>query len=150
MDLVLDINIVLEHIDRREPFHEPSRKVCLLGVVEEANTYNTYISVNILADIFYLLRKGFGSQEAQKMIEEALSFLQPVSVTPENAKKALSERRNDFEDCLVSCCAEIIGADYIITRNVKDFRRSKVEAITPEELFARLEHRGIVYEELNW
>lgn len=147
MDLVLDINIVLDHIDRREPFYELSRKVCLLGVVGEANTY---ISVNMLADIFYLLRKDFGSQEAQKMIEEDLSFLQLVSVTPEDAKKALAKRWNDFEDCLVSCCAEKIGADYIITRNVKDFRRSKVEAITPEELFVRLERQGIVYEELSW
>lgn len=34
MDLVLDTDIVLDHIDRREPFYELSRKVCLLGVVE--------------------------------------------------------------------------------------------------------------------
>lgn len=147
MDLVLDSNIVLDHIDRREPFYELSRKVCLLGVVGEANTY---ITVNMLSDIYYLLRKDFGSQGAQEMIEQDLSFLQLVSVTPEDAQKALAARWNDFEDCLVACCAEKIGADYIITRNVKDFRASKVEAITPEELFARLEQRGISYEEVDW
>lgn len=147
MDLVLDSNIVLDHIDRREPFYELSRKVCLLGVVGEANTY---ITVNMLSDIYYLLRKDFGSQGAQEMIEQDLSFLQLVSVTPEDAQKALAARWNDFEDCLVACCAEKIGADYIITRKVKDFRASKVEAITPEELFARLEQRGISYEEVDW
>ena len=47
-------------------------------------------------------------------------------------------------------CAEKIGADYIVTRNVKDFAASKVEAVTPEELFARLEQQGFIYEEIDW
>ena len=147
MDLMLDTNIVLDHIDRREPFYELSRKVCLLGVVEEANTY---VSVSMLADIFYLLRKDYGSQAAQDMIERNLSFLQYVGITPEDAQQALKARWNDFEDCLVARCAEKIQADYIVTRNVKDFRASAVEAITPEELFARLESQGFVYEEIDW
>lgn len=147
MDLVLDNNIVLDHIDRREPFYELSRKVCLLGVVGEASTY---ISVNMLTDIYYLLRKDYGSQAAQDMIEHNLSFLQLVGISPEDAQKALSARWNDFENCLVARCAEKIKADYIITRNVKDFRGSTVEAITPEELFARLEKQGFVYEEIDW
>lgn len=147
MDLVLDNNIVLDHIDRREPFYELSRKVCLLGVIGESSTY---ISVNMLTDIYYLLRKDYGSQAAQDMIENNLSFLQLVGITPEDARKALSARWSDFEDCLVARCAEKIKADYIITRNVKDFRNSTVEAITPEELFERLEKRGFVYEEIDW
>lgn len=39
----------------------------------------------------------------------------------------------DFEDCVVAKCAESCNADYIITRNVKDFAGSSVRAITPEE-----------------
>lgn len=147
MDLVLDANIVLDHIDRREPFYELSRKVCLLGIVEAANTY---ISVNTLTDVYYLLRKDFGSQGAQDMIENNLSFLRLVGITPEDARKALAARWSDFEDCLVARCAEKINADYIVTRNVKDFTASSVEAVTPEELFARLEEQGFVYEEIDW
>lgn len=147
MDLMLDTNIVIDHIDRREPFYEMSRKVCLLGVAEEAGAY---ISVNMLADIYYLLRKDYGSQAAQDMIEHNLSFLQLVGITPEDAQQALKARWNDFEDCLVARCAEKIKADYIVTRNVKDFRTSAVEAVTPEELFKKLERQGIVYEEIDW
>ncbi len=147
MDLVLDTNIVLDHIDRREPFYELSRKVCLLGVVEAANTY---VSVSMLTDIYYLLRKDYGSQGAQDMIETNLAFLQLMGITPEDARKALAARWSDFEDCLVARCAEKIKADYIVTRNVKDFRGSSVEAVTPEELFARLDEQGIVYEEIYW
>ncbi len=133
MELMLDNNIVLDHIQRREPFYELSRRACLLGIVGEANTY---ISVSMLTDLYYLLRKDFGSNGAQAMLENNLSFLKLVSVTP--------------EDALVARCAEKIGADYIVTRNVKDFAASKVEAVTPEELFARLEQQGFIYEEIDW
>ena len=147
MDLVLDNNIVIDHIDRREPFYELSRRVCLLGVVGEANTY---ISVNMLTDIYYLLRKDYGSQGAQDLIENNLSFLQLIGISAEDAQKALAARWGDFEDCLVARCAEKIKADYIVKRNVKDFRSSSVEAVTPEELFDRLEKQGFVYEEVDW
>lgn len=33
----------------------------------------------------------------------------------------------DFEDCLQDKCAKDIGADYIITCNVKDFENSELE-----------------------
>ena len=147
MDLVLDNNIVIDHIDRREPFYELSRRVCLLGGVGEANTY---ISVNMLTDLYYLLRKDYGSQGAQDLIENNLSFLQLIGISAEDAQKALAARWGDFEDCLVARCAEKIKADYIVTRNVKDFRSSSVEAVTPEELFDRLEKQGFVYEEVDW
>ena len=99
MDLMLDTNIILDHIGRREPFYELSRRVCLLGVVQEASTY---ISVNMLTDIYYLLRKDHGSDAAQEMIEHNLSFLQIVGVSPEDARRALGLRWADFEDCLVA------------------------------------------------
>ena len=39
----------------------------------------------------------------------------------------------DFEDCLQDECAAAVHADYIITRNAKDFMYSRVKAVTPEE-----------------
>lgn len=147
MDLMLDNNIILDHIGRRQPFYELSRKVCLLGIIGEANTF---ISVNMLTDIYYLLKKDFGSAKAQDLIENNLAFLQLVRVLPDDAKRALSRRWSDFEDCLVATCAEKINADYIITRNVKDFKASNVPAITPQELFERLAQKGFVYEDIEW
>ena len=147
MDLMLDNNIVLDHIGRRQPFYELSRKVCLLGITGEANTF---ISVNMLTDIYYIMKKDFGSAQVQNLIENNLSFLQLVGVSPDDAQTALSRKWDDFEDCLVATCAEKIKANYIITRNVKDFRASKIEAITPEELFARLEQTGFTYEDIEW
>ena len=42
------------------------------------------------------------------------------------------------EDCLQDRCAEGIGANYIITRNVDDFSNSKIQAILPEIFLEQL------------
>jgi len=36
------------------------------------------------------------------------------------------------------CQANRIGADYIITRNIRDFKDSKVPALKPSELLERI------------
>ena len=43
-----------------------------------------------------------------------------------------------FEDAVQSAMAESVPADYITTRNLKDFTKSKVIAFTPTELLARI------------
>ena len=44
----------------------------------------------------------------------------------------------DFEDAVQSATASRIHADYIITRNAKDFEGSNIRALTPEEYFAEV------------
>ena len=73
-----------------------------------------------------------------------------MGVDPQDVHEALALRWGDFEDCLVAQCARKIGADYIITRNTRDFTRSSIKALTPEQLFEELAARGLVYEEIDW
>ncbi|MCD8109968.1 MAG: PIN domain-containing protein, partial [Clostridiales bacterium] len=55
------------------------------------------------------------------------------SLTSKDLRKAAQMRNKDFEDSLQMVCAEKISADYIVTRNIKDFALSKVPVITPAE-----------------
>ena len=50
--------------------------------------------------------------------------------------KALSSDISDFEDAVIEVSAKEKNAEYIITRNIKDFKKGIVQAITPEELLA--------------
>lgn len=147
MRLLIDTCIILDHIGRREPFYELSRRACLLGITGEAETY---ITSNMVTDIFCLLRKDHGSAIAQQMIEENLGFLRVISVSAEDVARALSLRWGDFEDCVESCCAQKMGLDFIVTRNGKDFADSPVPAVSPEELFAMLRQKGVDYAEADW
>lgn len=141
MDLVLDANIIIDHIGKRKPFYEAARNVCLLGITQKADLY---ISATVVTDIFYLLQKDFGAKKAHEMIELNLGFLHPVGISPEDTRKALIKAWDSLEDCLVSQCAEKIRADYIVTRNTQGFERSRVPAVSPEQLFELIELEGIM------
>ncbi len=52
--------------------------------------------------------------------------------------EAVNMKWRDFEDAVQSAAASRIHADYIITRNTKDFQDSPIPAITPEEYFANI------------
>ncbi len=146
MVLMLDTNIILDHAMQREPHCKASRTVCMLGITHEARTL---VSVSMVTDLFYLLRKDYGSERAQRMISDDLSFLEYVGISPEDVETALSRKWKDFEDCLVATCAEKAGADFIVTRNAADFEDSKVKALSPEELLAWFERNGMDYDALD-
>lgn len=44
-----------------------------------------------------------------------------------------NENFSDFEDCLQMECAKAYNAEYIITRNVDDYKESEIQAILPED-----------------
>jgi predicted nucleic acid-binding protein len=43
----------------------------------------------------------------------------------------------DYEDALLAACAKRSKVDLIITRNLRDFDESLVEAITPDDFLAK-------------
>ena len=77
-----------------------------------------------------------------KKINEVLKSLglifQFTDLTVSDIAKAAELQWEDFEDALQAATAERIHADYIITRNVKDFKQSRIVAFTPTEFLARL------------
>ena len=56
----------------------------------------------------------------------------------DDLKKAADMEFKDYEDAVQSACAARIKANYIITRNIRDFAMSKVAAIKPTELLERI------------
>lgn len=77
--------------------------------------------------------------EKTKKILDQLSLIFKISdLKSDDLKKAANLMFDDYEDALQSVCASRIKANYIITRNIKDFTNSKVAAIKPSELLERI------------
>ena len=69
-----------------------------------------------------------------QIILNALKCLSIVDIDEEKIISSLeNEEFTDFEDCLQDECAEEIRADYIVTRDMNDFTKSKIPAITPSD-----------------
>lgn len=132
MKLLIDTNVILDILLKREPFFGDSYQAIRTAI---DNNDECCISVTAATDIFYIVRKALQSAEQAKEHLGSLARLAEFTdVLAVDALDALSSDIEDYEDAVVEAVACRIGADYILTRNIKDYVHSKVSAITPKEL----------------
>ncbi|MBR0289396.1 MAG: PIN domain-containing protein [Selenomonadaceae bacterium] len=137
MLILIDTNVLLDVIARREPYVIFSEKVIDLCRQE---IINGAIAGHSVLNAMYVLRKNFTLTERKEIFLSLCEFLYVESVDFGKIIQALKDDDfSDFEDCLQMQCALSLRADYIVTRNVKDFAASEIPAVTPEEFLKILE-----------
>jgi len=127
MTALIDTNMVIDFLVTREPFYEASSKVfakCAYGEMDG------YIALHSISNLWYIPRKT-PEEKRRKWLSDICECLWVAGASHEDVVKAI--RMEDFEDCLQDRYAEGVGADFIITRNTKDFDGSVVPAVSPEE-----------------
>ena len=88
--------------------------------------------------MMYIMRKQLTPDKIEEVLQKLKLIFETADFSCSVLEKAVEMKWNDFEDAIQSATAEQIHADYIITRNVRDFAKSKVIAFTPTELLARI------------
>lgn len=136
MKLLIDANIVLDVLSARQPHLEKSSliwKLCETGQAEG------YISTLAFANLVYVMRKELSPEGIKSVLDKLSLIFKFADLTENDLKQAANLGWKDYEDAVQCVIAERIGADYIVTRNVRDFLKSpKVIAFTPEELLDRI------------
>ena len=135
MKLLIDANILLDVLQNRENFVRASSMVWKLCETEQAKGY---ISALTFANLVYIMRKEMDAQRIEEVLHMLSLIFEFAELNDSDLFRAAALQWPDFEDAVQSVTAERIHADYSITRNVRDFSRSKVIAFTPDELLARL------------
>ncbi len=133
MRLLIDTNILLDVLQEREPYLETSLKIW--GYCED-NYIEGYISAVSLTNIAYVMRKELTPDRMQEIFMALVLAFRIADLTFSDLEKAADMKWRDFENAVQSATAMRINADYIITRNAKDFDVNGGKAITPEEYFA--------------
>ena len=136
MHVLIDTNVILDVLEKREPFYRASNDVLSLCASKKIHGFIAFHSVS---NIFYILRKRYSAEERRHLLHGILKFLPVANVNHENVQHALErDDFSDFEDCLQDECAAQNHAEYIITRNTNDFSTSNIPAITPSDMLSRI------------
>ncbi len=131
MVLFIDTNIILDWLQNREPFNETSGHLVQECIKEN---FDGAMSAHSFADLFYILRKDFSAEERFKLLLLLCKHFKVVSENKLMIEFVINyEKYKDLEDGLQMECAKAVNADFIITRNINDFKISKVPAILPED-----------------
>lgn len=132
MVILIDTNVALDYLTMRQPYYEDARNIMRICADEQIQGF---IAFHNLPNIFYILRKIHSEMERREMLRQLCLVLRVTGASHDKICNAI-ERNDfqDFEDCLQDECAKEVTADFIVTRNVEDFRHSQVKAITPKQL----------------
>lgn len=135
MKVLIDTNVILDVLCNRTDFVEDSSKVWKYCEVDKLEGY---ISAFSIPNIVYILRKELTPMKTQQIIQQIMMLFNIVDLKLSDLKKAAEMFSDDFEYAVQMCCASRIKADYIVTRNIRDFQSSKVIALKPLELLERI------------
>jgi predicted nucleic acid-binding protein len=137
MKVYFDTNVVIDVLERRQPFFKDSSAVFLMAT---DRVIEGIICASAITDLYYIVRKSRKDPEAAlNAVIDMFDTVTVVDTTSQDIHAAAVSGIADFEDAVTVAAAVREGADYIVTRNIEDFTHSTVPAIIPGEFLAKVE-----------
>ena len=133
MKILIDTNVVLDLLLRRRPFALAAAKVFKL-----VNSFGVeaYLSAHAITTIDYVLRKVMPQEQRRTTLTRLLSRLDVAPIDRAVFQEALVSNLKDFEDAVTHAAAVAISAEFIVTRNTRDFVNGTIPALDPELFLA--------------
>lgn len=129
MKAIIDTNIALDLMEKRDGFAEDAAKVftiCASGLAEG------FFTPNSICDIHYILKKFMHDEkDVRQCLSSWLEIISLADIKPEDIRNALESDIPDYEEAVISSVAKRNNMDFIVTRNIRDFKKSSVPSVTP-------------------
>lgn len=137
MKLLIDTNVVLDVLLRREPFFRAAAEV--LNLTQRDEVWE-YVSASAITDIYYIANKQMKDRDAVRdLLKRLLMIVSVAAVSEREIQNALNLAWGDFEDSVQYSVALLNEMDGIVTRNPSDYQEANMRIWLPEqalELFA--------------
>jgi predicted nucleic acid-binding protein len=138
--VVIDVNIFMDFLFKREGHEKVAEifKQCIKGNIKGFSCAHEITTLN-----YFLNRSNKDKVKIKKTISGIMRRFKVIAINEEILTKALSSEIDDFEDAVIEVSSKENDAEYILTRNTKDFKKSIVKSITPEELLIILKNADL-------
>lgn len=135
--LFIDTNIVIDLLSRREPFFE---EAAMLFSLADRKQIELAVSSLTIANTSYALLRQMDSNKAKSILRKLRLIVKILPLDDKIIGLALNDETfADFEDGLQYFTAIENGQELIITRNLKDFKNSKLPAMTAKQFIESIE-----------
>jgi predicted nucleic acid-binding protein len=138
----LDTDVILDFVLRRDPFFGPAAQVFQAGM---EGKLRLLASAGSLKDVFYFARKSPGTgkpgneRRGREVVRILMQVVEVCALDRPAWEEALDSPVRDTEDALQAACAGRHQADFLVTRNIKDYAATLFpQVILPQVLLASL------------
>ena len=135
MKVLLDTNIIIDFLAKREPFANDAKAIIELIETEQIDGF---LSASSITTIHYLACKIYNKELANTIIKDLLNIFNVTDLNKIDFINALAINGKDFEDSVIVATAGSNGIDIIITRDKKGFLKSNILTLKPKEFLATI------------
>ena len=132
--ILVDLNIILDYLEDRDGCEKAAELFakCFLGELKG------YVCAHEITTLSYFLGKNRKNRAGnKKIISRIMQIFDVLEIGKSILEKAILSNITDFEDAVIVESAKIKRVDYIITRNIRDFKNSPIPAMLHEEYLTR-------------
>lgn len=128
----VDTNILIDLLADRPPF---SKFAIEIFDRAEKNKVKLFTSSHSYATTHYLLKKYMEEAALRQVLFSLLDFIAIIPIDLAIIRKSLLSKHKDFEDAIQIFAANSIdNLDFIVSRNIKDFKNTGIAVLPPDEL----------------
>jgi predicted nucleic acid-binding protein len=133
-NVFIDTDVIIDFLIDRKPFSIEAAKI--FSLIDQKKIKGSVSSISF-SNLYYVLRKIGSHKKVISSLQKLSEFVDILKVDSEIIKSALLSDFKDFEDSIQYFTAlENKKIDYIITRNIRDFREVSLPVMTPETFLA--------------
>ena len=132
--ILVDTNIFLDVLCEREDVVDAS-EAALNWCVDHPN--EAWMAWHSLSNLHFIGLKYVSKSKTEAFISDMLEIFEISPTDTRSARFARMLPMTDFEDALQVAAAVMVKADFILTRNLKDYKKSPIPAMAPEEFVER-------------
>jgi predicted nucleic acid-binding protein len=125
----VDSDIILDLLAQREPYYQHAAKLFTLIDPQKVKGFTSPL---VFANLHYLLRIKNSNNAALKSLRKLKIMLNIIPIDEKVIEQSLNSEFTDFEDAIQYFTALNFGIDYIITRNLTDYKKSAIPVSTAE------------------
>jgi predicted nucleic acid-binding protein len=135
--IFLDTNVIIDFLADRKPYSEEAALLFHQSIKGNLTIHVSALSFN---NIYYILRRQYSHKECIKMLHSLSEWTNILDASKDMVIKSLQSDFSDFEDAIQYYTARSNSAiEYIVTRNTKDFKKSKLPVMSPEEMLSLMD-----------
>ena len=131
--ILLDTDVLLDIALDRRPHSDPASE--LMDRIEHG-AESAYIAWHSISNLYHIVAPARGGVRARDFIVELTRFVAVATTGTEAVRYAAELPMTDFEDAMQVAAARACGARHIVTRNVRDYDRSPIRAVNPQQSFS--------------
>jgi len=135
MKIFIDTNVILDVLENREPYVYTAKQLMILC---EQKKIHGFVSTLTFTNIIYIMRKHLDPDKIEYLYKSLSEIFNFTSLTADDMANAVGFHWADYEDALQAASAQRIGADFIITRNTKDFNNEVVMCMMPVDFLENI------------